>query len=298
MNFALILLILVAVTGVAWVADKLVFQPARRRAAEAALAQFDQQQLALTMPGGASDGIDRARAKVRDDKLRQPWWLEYSASFFPVILAVFVLRSFVVEPFKIPSGSMIPTLLVGDFILVNKYEYGIRLPVINKKILDIGEPKRGDVMVFRYPKDESMDYIKRVIGVPGDIVAYQNKRLTINGQSVPAAALPDYFDEEHIAYFKQFEEEVGGVKHHILNDPNVPPFIVGADDFPFRENCSYNSQGVICKVPAGHYFMMGDNRDNSADSRYWGFVPDKNIVGRAFFIWMNFSDLKRLGAFH
>ncbi|MCI3204035.1 MULTISPECIES: signal peptidase I [Pandoraea] len=303
MNFALILLILVLVTGVAWVADKLVFQPARRRAAQDAVSQFDQQQLALQGSGiqgsGAQEGnaLASARAKLRDEKLRQPWWLEYSASFFPVILAVFVLRSFVVEPFKIPSGSMIPTLLVGDFILVNKFDYGIRLPVVNKKIIDLGEPKRGDVVVFRYPKDESMDYIKRVIGVPGDVVAYQNKKLTINGQPVPETALPDFFDDEHIAYFKQFEETVGGVKNRILNDPNVPPYIMGADDFPNKQNCQYNSQGVICKVPPGNYFMMGDNRDNSADSRYWGFVPEQNIVGRAFFIWMNFSNLKRLGSF-
>lgn len=303
MNFALILFLLVLVTGVAWVADKLLFQPARRRAAEAALAQFDQQQLSLAGAGVAGSGstegnaVASARAKVRDDKLRQPWWLEYSASFFPVILAVFVLRSFVVEPFKIPSGSMIPTLLVGDFILVNKFDYGIRLPVLNTKILDVHDPKRGDVMVFRYPKDESMDYIKRVIGVPGDVVAYENKRLTINGEPVQYTALPDFFDDEHIAYFKQYEETINGVKHRILNDPNVPPYVMGADDFPFKQNCQYNSQGVICKVPPGHYFMMGDNRDNSADSRYWGFVPDKNIVGRAFFIWMNFANLKRLGGF-
>ena len=159
MNFALILLILVLVTGVAWVADKLVFQPARRRAAQEAVAQFDQQQLSLQGSGiqgsGAQEGgaVASARAKLRDEKLRQPWWLEYSASFFPVILAVFVLRSFVVEPFKIPSGSMIPTLLVGDFILVNKFDYGIRLPVINTKIIDVGERKRGVVVVFRYRKD-------------------------------------------------------------------------------------------------------------------------------------------------
>lgn len=297
MNFALILFILVIVTGLAWIADKLVFQPGRRRAAEAAVASFDEQQLATGTATNA-DAVASARAKLRDDKLRQPWWLEYSASFFPVILAVFLVRSFVVEPFKIPSGSMIPTLHIGDFILVNKFDYGIRLPLLNKKIVNIGEPQRGDVMVFRYPKDESEDYIKRVIGVPGDIVAYENKRLTINGKPLPMTQLPDYFDQERIAYFKQYDETIGSVTHRILNDPNVPPFILGASDFPYRNNCTYNSEGVVCKVPPGHYFMMGDNRDDSADSRYWGFVPEKNIIGKAFFIWMNFSDLKRIGMIH
>jgi signal peptidase I len=290
-------LILVLVTGVAWVLDKLVFMPGRRRAADAAVAEFDRQQ---TRVGErfADENAPQTRARLRDEKLRQPWWLEYTASFFPVILAVFVVRSFVVEPFKIPSGSMVPTLLVGDFILVNKYEYGLRLPIVNTKVTD-GKPlSRGDVVVFRYPKDESVDYIKRVIGLPGDTVAYEDKKLTINGKPVPETPLPDYFDDERIGYAKQFVEDLDGRKNAILNNPQVPPFVVGADDFPYRDNCNYNAQGVTCKVPPGHYFMMGDNRDNSADSRYWGFVPDQNIVGRAFFIWMNFSNLKRIGSFH
>ena len=297
MNFALILLILVLVTGVAWVLDKLVFMPGRRRAADAAVAEFDRQQ---TRVGErfADENAPQTRARLRDEKLRQPWWLEYTASFFPVILAVFVVRSFVVEPFKIPSGSMVPTLLVGDFILVNKYEYGLRLPIVNTKVTD-GKPlSRGDVVVFRYPKDESVDYIKRVIGLPGDTVAYEDKKLTINGKPVPETPLPDYFDDERIGYAKQFEEDLDGRKNRILNNPAVPPFIVGAEDFPYRDNCKYDARGVTCKVPPGNYFMMGDNRDNSADSRYWGFAPDKNIVGRAFFIWMNFSNLKRIGGFH
>ena len=215
-----------------------------------------------------------------------------------MILVVFVVRSFVVEPFKIPSGSMVPTLLVGDFILVNKFDYGIRLPITNTKITEGRPLERGDVVVFRYPKDESVDYIKRVIGLPGDVVAYQDKQLTINGKPVPETPLPDYFDEERIGYAKQFEEDIDGRKNAILNNPAVPPFIVGAEDYPYRDNCTYNARGVICKVPPGNYFMMGDNRDNSADSRYWGLAPDQNIVGRAFFIWMNFSNLKRIGTFH
>ncbi|RDK01252.1 signal peptidase I [Paraburkholderia lacunae] len=297
MNFALILFVLVILTGVAWVADKLVFMPQRRLAAQAAVAEFDRQQ-ARVGERFADENAAQTRARLHDDKLRQPWWLEYSASFFPVILVVFVVRSFVVEPFKIPSGSMVPTLLVGDFILVNKFDYGIRLPISNTKITQGRPLERGDVVVFRYPKDESVDYIKRVIGLPGDTVAYQDKKLTINGKPVPETVLPDYLDEERLGYAKQFEEDIGGRKNAILNNPAVPPFIVGAEDYPYRDNCTYNARGVICKVPAGNYFMMGDNRDNSADSRYWGFAPDKNIVGRAFFIWMNFSNLKRIGSFN
>ncbi|HDR9472515.1 signal peptidase I [Burkholderia multivorans] len=297
MNFALILFVLVIVTGVAWVLDKLVFLPRRRKAAAAAVEEFDRQQSRIDKRFADENAV-QTRSKLRDEKLRQPWWLEYTASFFPVILAVFVVRSFIVEPFKIPSGSMVPTLLVGDFILVNKFEYGLRMPITNTKITQGSPLARGDVVVFRYPKDESVDYIKRVIGLPGDTVAYQDKQLTINGQPVPETPLPDYFDDERQNYAKQFEETIGNKKNAILNNPAVPPFVMGAYDYPYRDNCTYNSRGVICKVPPGHYFMMGDNRDNSADSRYWGFVPDKNIVGRAFFIWMNFSDLKRIGSFN
>ncbi|WP_343548311.1 signal peptidase I [Ralstonia sp.] len=297
MNFALILFVLVVLTGIAWVADKLVFQRQRQAAAAAALAEFDARAQVQAQYGGGGD-IGAARLQLAEDKLRQPWWLEYTASFFPVIAAVFLLRSFVIEPFKIPSGSMIPTLQIGDFILVNKYTYGIRLPIVNKKIVELNQPQRGDVMVFRYPKDESMDYIKRVIGVPGDVVKYDNKRLTVNGQPATYAPQSDYLDGERLTYSKQYQETLGNVSHNILNDADRPAYVSGPDDFPFRENCTYNQTGFTCKVPAGHYFMMGDNRDNSADSRYWGFVPDKNIVGKAFFIWMNLGDLKRIGAFH
>ncbi|MGN6262053.1 MAG: signal peptidase I [Ralstonia sp.] len=297
MNFALILFVLVVLTGIAWVADKLVFQRQRQAAAAAALAEFDARAQVQAQYGGGGD-IGAARLQLAEDKLRQPWWLEYTASFFPVIAAVFLLRSFVIEPFKIPSGSMIPTLQIGDFILVNKYTYGIRLPIVNKKIVELNQPHRGDVMVFRYPKDESMDYIKRVIGVPGDVVKYDDKRLTVNGQPATYAPQSDYLDGERLTYSKQYQETLGNVTHNILNDADRPAYVSGPDDFPFRENCTYNQTGFTCKVPAGHYFMMGDNRDNSADSRYWGFVPDKNIVGKAFFIWMNLGDLKRIGAFH
>ena len=169
--------------------------------------------------------------------------------------------------------------------------------MVNIQLTEGHAPQRGDVMVFRYPPKPSLDYIKRVVGVPGDEVAYLDKKLAINGQPVSKTALPDFFDEDAMQYFKQFEEVLGDRRHRILNDDNRPAFIPGADNFPFKQNCRYSVEGVVCKVPQGQYFMMGDNRDNSLDSRYWGFVPDKNIVGRAFFIWMNFGSLKRIGSF-
>jgi signal peptidase I len=137
-----------------------------------------------------------------------------------------------------------------------------------------------------------------VVGIPGDEVAYLNKRLTINGKAIETVALPEFFDEDMMRYFKQYEESLGDKKHRLLNDDDRPAFVPGADDFAFKKNCHYSVEGVVCKVPEGHYFMMGDNRDNSLDSRYWGFVPDKNIVGKAFFVWMNFSSLKRIGSFN
>ena len=261
MNFALILFVLLLVTGALYAVDVLKFR------------------------------------KLRSKNAPEPLWVEWGASFFPVILIVFVLRSFLFEPFKIPSGSMIPTLLVGDFILVNKFTYGIRLPVINKKIISVNNPQRGDVMVFRYPEDPSLDYIKRVVGLPGDTVAYQNKRLTINGKPVEMSKTADYLHPERLYYSEQYSAKMGNVEHRLLNDTDAPAFIPDVARFPYRENCTYNSAGVICKVPDGHYFMMGDNRDNSRDSRAWGFVPEQNIVGKAFFIWLNFSDLSRVGSF-
>jgi len=261
MNFALLLFSLLVFTGAVSALDALYF--GKRRAAAA----------------------------------KEPWWIEYPKSFFPVILIVFLLRSFLVEPFKIPSGSMIPTLLVGDFILVNKYNYGIRLPVINKKIIGINEPERGDVMVFRYPEDPSVDYIKRVVGLPGDKVVYHNKRLTLNGREVPLKDAPDYLLKDKIQFLKQYTETLGSTEHAILVDAGEPPALPYVKQFPLRENCIYNTSGMACTVPPGHYFMMGDNRDNSSDSRVWGFVPEANIVGKAFFIWFNFNELRRFGPF-
>ncbi len=252
----------------------------------------------LLIASGALWSVDRFHArKLRPAGTPDPWWVEYGASFFPVILIVFGLRSFVVEPFKIPSGSMIPTLLVGDLILVNKFTYGLRLPVVNTQVTQGSPIQRGDVVVFRYPPKPSVDYIKRVVGLPGDEVSYLNKRLTINGQEVPQAAVSDFFDESSMEYFKQFNEQLGDVHHDIIVDTRRAAFIGNPDQFPYRDQCRYSIEGVTCKVPEGHYFMMGDNRDNSLDSRYWGFVPNGNIVGKAFFVWMNFGNLGRIGPF-
>ncbi len=295
-NFALLLFLATVVTGGYWLAERFYFLPQRQRTAQAIADAAAARRAELDRMGIAKVDLDVNEAQQQ--ALAQPWWLDWTAGLFPVICAVFLLRSFLFEPFKIPSGSMIPTLLVGDLILVNKFTYGIRLPVINKKITAGNPPQRGDVMVFRYPPQPNMDYIKRVVGVPGDEVAYLNKRLTVNGQEVPTSAMPDFFDAGAMRYFKQLEEKLGQQPHRVLNNPEVPAFIQGASDFAHRDQCRYSIEGVVCKVPEGHYFMMGDNRDNSLDSRYWGFVPDTNIVGKAFFVWMNFGDLKRIGTFY
>ncbi len=294
-NFALILFVLTILTGVIWFLDVFYLARQRRAKANAALAEFDARNARLKADGIKLD--DSGRASIEANLLRQPTWIEYSGSFFPVIALVFFLRSFLYEPFKIPSSSMVPTLVVGDLILVNKFTYGIRLPIINKKIIDVGAPQRGDIMVFKYPVDPSLDYIKRVVGIPGDKIIYKNKRLTINGKALSYESLPDYLDEERLSYSNQYREYLRDVPHKILNDENAPPFGMNPLDFPGRENCSYNIEGFSCIVPNGQYFMMGDNRDNSLDSRYWGFVPDKNIVGKAFFVWMNLGNLKRIGSF-
>ena len=297
-NFALLLFIATVVTGLYWLAERFYFLPKRHTAAQALEVASAQRRLDLQAKGIAKVDMDGDISEARTKLLMQPWWLDWTAGLFPVILVVFVLRSFLFEPFKIPSGSMIPTLLIGDLILVNKFTYGVRLPVIHTKITEGNAPQRGDVMVFRYPPQPSLDYIKRVIGVPGDEVAYLNKRLTINGKEVPTKAVPDFFDESQVRYFKQFEEELGAKPHRVLNNTEAPAFVQGASNFEYRQNCTYSVEGVVCKVPECHYFMMGDNRDNSLDSGYWGFVPDKNIVGKAFFVWMNFGNLGRIGPFN
>jgi signal peptidase I len=295
-NFSLLLFILTVVTLAFWLAERFRFKPAR----EAAALELEKQD-AARRADLKKQGIEKVDGNVdeaRERLLMQPWWLDWTAGLFPVILIVFLLRSFLFEPFKIPSGSMIPTLLVGDLILVNKFHYGVRLPVINKKIIDNNPVQRGDVMVFRYPVDPTQDYIKRVIGLPGDEVSFLNQKLSINGQPMETVAQGDFFEADSLRYEPQFLEKLGTVDHKILVNPRRQTYY-GPDPktFPMAQNCRYSPEGVVCKVPPGHYFMMGDNRDNSQDSRYWGFVPDENIVGKAFFVWMNFGNLGRIGSF-
>ena len=295
-NFSLLLFMLTVVTLVYWLAERLRFSKAREAAAAQLEAQDAARRVELSKMGiNKVDGnIEQAKAAL----LAQPWWLDWTAGLFPVILVVFLLRSFLFEPFKIPSGSMIPTLVVGDLILVNKFHYGVRLPVINKKIINNHDPERGDVMVFRFPSDPRQDYIKRVIGVPGDEVSYQNQTLSINGKLVPLKPQKEYYDEDSLRYSPQFSELIDKTEHSLLVDPRRQvDYGAVSKTFPMHENCRYTADGVTCKVPAGHYFMMGDNRDNSLDSRFWGFVPEQNIVGRAFFVWMNFGNLGRIGGF-
>ncbi len=296
MNFALILFVLLVITGiVAWI-DRQFLAPKRTQSQKMATTS------GATRKAGESEGEFAARQAAESERVarryREPWWVEYSKSFFPVILIVFLLRSFLVEPFKIPSGSMLPTLIVGDFILVNKFTYGIRLPIINQKVIDIGTPNRGDVMVFRYPKDTSVDYIKRVVGLPGDKLEYTNKKVFINGTEIRREAAGEFSNRRQVSFVKQYRELLGERPHLMLIEDDAPPIFGPGESFPHRENCSYTREGVTCTVPAGHYFVMGDNRDNSQDSRVWGFVPDENIVGRAFFIWFNFGELTRFGGFH
>lgn len=291
-DFSLILFILLVITGVIWFWDRYSLAAKRRLKADEAAASVpyvpglnDQQQKELK---------DEARAKAG----KMPWWVEYAVSFFPVILFVFILRSFIFEPFRIPSGSMLPTLQSGDFILVNKFDYGVRIPVINKKIIPINDPKSGDVLVFRYPVDPGVDYIKRVIGVGGDTIRYEGKQLYINDQPIDLELNGQYFEPDRNSYVSQYTEQLGDESHQVLVNTRHPQNFMPISRFPYLENCEYSHAGVKCVVPEGHYFVMGDNRDNSLDSRYWGFVPDENVVGRAFFIWMNFSEPGRIGRFN
>ncbi|MGR3894644.1 signal peptidase I [Pseudomonas sp. 1176_21] len=268
LNFPLLLVIAVAVCGLLALIDLLFLAPRRRTAINTYQGSVSQPEMAVV-----------------EQLNKEPLLVEYGKSFFPVLFIVLVLRSFLVEPFQIPSGSMKPTLEVGDFILVNKFSYGIRLPVIDKKVIEVGDPQRGDVMVFRYPSDPNVNYIKRVVGLPGDQVRYtSDKRLFVNGQSIAEQLVGS--EPGTLGSAELYKEKLGEAEHLIRKEMSryrMPP----------------DQQWV---VPAGHYFMMGDNRDNSNDSRYWddpnipkellGMVPDKNIVGKAFAIWMSWPEPK------
>ena len=220
-------------------------------------------------------------SKIDPTSREEPLLVEYAHSFFPIVFIVLILRSFIAEPFRIPSGSMMPTLLVGDFILVNKFTYGIRLPVLYTKVVEMNLPERGDSIVFRYPKNPEVDYIKRVIGIPGDRVSYYNKTVSINGKEAGQVSLGSYQgvgQGKNMTGAEHFVEDLTGVEHSILVKHGLP-----------------SVEGVFI-IPEGQYFVMGDNRDNSNDSRYWGTVPEENLVGKAFFIWMSWDwDHKGVG---
>lgn len=251
-DFPLILVTSVLVTGAVWIFDRVFLLPGRLAAAEVFLdANVDLDQ-------------ESAEETVKELK-REPVIVEYSVSFFPVLLLVLVLRSFLIEPFQIPTGSMIPSLMVGDFILVNKFSYGIRLPVLRTKIIDIDEPKNGDVMVF-FPPHESRYFIKRVIGIPGDVIRYADKKLTINGVEASQEFVAQF--PPRMPVYERYKETLGDVEHLI------------------HRGFEYESPREWV-VKDGYYFMMGDNRDNSNDSRFWGLVPQENIVGKAFAIWVH-----------
>ncbi len=253
-DFEFLLVIMTAISGLLWLADILLFSRFRRK---------------------------QALSQVKNE----PLIIEYSRAFFPVLLAVLVLRGFIVEPFRIPSGSMMPTLLVGDFILVNKFSYGLRLPVTHHKITSGDKPKHGDVVVFRYPKDESQDYIKRVIGLPGDQVSYYNRKLSINGVALDIELDHVYQGLGELNLMQQasgcdrarancevFVESNDGADYTVMTNPGT--------------TYGFNVEVV---VPDGHYFVMGDNRDHSNDSRFWGYVPEENLVGKAFMVWMHWD---------
>lgn len=265
-DFATVLLIFIIVSGVILLIDKLTWSKRRTK-----------------------------------DQLK-PHYVHYSREFFPVVLAVWILRSFLFEAYQIPSSSMRPDLTVGDFILVSKFNYGLRMPLTNKVVIPVNQVQRGDIIVFEDQTKPNRDLIKRVVGVPGDTISYIDKRLRINGKTLTYANDGSYDYSETssngdiLMHNQRWIENLTGVVHPIITNDQYPPVISEmVQNFPGKENCQYNDEGFTCKVPAGHYFMMGDNRDNSLDSRYWGFVPEQAILGKAIYVWMNFRDLSRIG---
>jgi signal peptidase I len=276
LDFSAVLLLIAVVTGIIWLADVVLFRRFRANAA-------------------------RASGKSLND-IPEPGTVDYARSFFPVALAVLVLRAFVFEPFRIPSDSMMPTLLDGDFIIVNKFAYGLRLPVINQKIVAIGEPKRGDVVVFRYPPNPSINYIKRLVGLPGDQVLVKDDKLIVNGVSVPVTDLGLY-DDGCYEGMHRATEHLGTHNHQIMFCPTPgdinseplptctrsPPrsYVCVAQQIPGQPDRGDTPVALV--VPPGSYLMIGDNRDNSEDGRFWGFVPEANLVGKATRIWFNWD---------
>ncbi|MBP7781867.1 MAG: signal peptidase I [Burkholderiales bacterium] len=265
-DFATVLLIFIIVSGVILLIDKLTWSKRRTK-----------------------------------DQLK-PHYVHYSREFFPVVLAVWILRSFLFEAYQIPSSSMRPDLTVGDFILVSKFNYGLRMPLTNKVVIPVNQVQRGDIIVFEDQTKPNRDLIKRVVGVPGDTISYIDKRLRINGKTLTYANDGSYDYSETssngdiLMHNQRWIENLTGVVHPIITNDQYPPVISEmVQNFSGKENCQYNDEGFTCKVPAGHYFMMGDNRDNSLDSRYWGFVPEQAILGKAIYVWMNFRDLSRIG---
>ena len=289
LSFTAVLLIFVLITGMIWGVSKMVRNKAK-------------QDLA----GRKMPEDKEARKILQQDayEKRVGHFVDYMSGFFPIILIVFVLRTFVAEPFQIPSSSMRPGLVVGDFILVNKFNYGLRMPISNQVVIPVNKIDHGDVVVFAYPENESVSFIKRIVGLPGDTIEYRNKKLTINGKPVPQTAKgnDEYIENTPMGQVNVqpvvVEETLGKHTYPIYQLPQAPTFSPQVVRGQVLQSgaCQYEgNEAFTCQVPAGHYFAMGDNRDNSDDSRYWGFVPDKNIVGKAFFVWMNFGDTSRIG---
>ncbi len=278
----LVLLAVTGVSGVYWLAEHLVYKPRRRQ-----LADF----LVQTMAPGRSESDRRAcRAIV----MERPWWLHTSA-LFPLAFLLCLVQACVWEPMAAPSSSMSPTLRVGDLALINKYAYGLRLPGLDYKIVEGSPPQRGDVIAFRAPSQPRRDTFKRIVGLPGDEVAYLGKRLTINGELIPRVYAGDFYSRRAARHFSLFEEQLGGRRHRLIHDEKRSGLERGSTDFPLKENCRYVPEGVTCKVPPGQYFVLADNRDYGQDTRLWGFVPAHHIIGKVFFVWMNFDNLDQVG---
>jgi signal peptidase I len=277
-DFSLVLVLATGLAFVLWLVDRLWFASGRKQT---------ELQLQASYPGWQQAGSEQARQyeQAVHHQARQPAVFEYASSFLPVLAIVLVLRSFLVEPFQIPSASMVPTLEVGDFILVNKFAYGLRLPVAGTKVVDIGEPQRGDVMVF-FPPDDKRYFIKRVIGLPGDRIAIRNKQLTINGENAEQTLLAEL--PAGNPSYQLLEEQLADARHAVKLELYKPRG---------RTPLGYDPDNLELTVKPGHYFMMGDNRDNSSDSRFWGQVPEENVVGKAFAIWMHWDSFFSIPSF-